>query len=169
MLLTIAVMLGLVASGCSAITDFDKPKDAGADAGGLYSIDANLATYVEVTLQPTNTGEMLLQLTNPLPTADNPVLLGMLSDGTIDLQVLNEESLVSFNLTQGTQSESISLPGDYNISLNADRTQLTISFFNEIEGTSLYLEGNYLATITVNANNLFVAETFTRDVTMTGV
>ena len=167
MLLTVAVAFTFLAMGCSAITDFDEPKDAGADAGTLYSIDANLSSVVTVTLMG-NSGELTLNLTNPLPQADDTALLGLLADGTVGLNVLNEETQVNFDLVQGQQSESISLPGDYNMSLSPDRTTLTINFFNEIQGATLHSDGDYMATITVQSNNWFVVETFTRDVTVTG-
>lgn len=167
MLMTIAVALGFLVMGCTAITDFDKPKDAGVDGGTLYSINANLTNIVTVTLMG-NSGELTLQLTNALPQADDATLIAMLEDGTLGLNVTNEETNVNFDLVEGQYSESISLPGDYNMSLSPDRTTLTIDFFNEIEGTTLHSGGDYMATISVSANTIFVTETFTRDVTVTG-
>jgi len=167
MLLLVAVAFAFLAAGCSAITDFDEPKDAGPDGGGLYSIDANLSSVVTVTLLGNN-GELALSLTNPLPQADDATLIAMLEDGTLGLTVLNEETQVSFDLDEGQYSPSISLPGDYNMELDQARTTLTINFFNEIEGTSLHATGDYMATITVLSNSHFVAESFTRDVTVTG-
>ncbi|MBW2278456.1 MAG: hypothetical protein JRF63_13265, partial [Deltaproteobacteria bacterium] len=73
MLVSVAVAFMFLAMGCSAITDFDKPKDAGPDAGGLHSIDANLSNVVSVTLMGNN-GELTLSLTNPLPQADDTAL-----------------------------------------------------------------------------------------------
>lgn len=166
-LFSLAIVLGLAATSCSAITDFDEPKDAGPDAGWLYSINNNLTATVAVTIAGMD-GELILQLTEPLPEASDAELIAMLEDGTIGLNVLNEVTSVSFNLTEGTYTETISVAGDYNISINADRTELTISFFNEIQGTQLHADGDYLATITVLSNSIFVEETFTRDVTVTG-
>ena len=166
MLTTIAVALAFLVMGCTAITDFDKPKDAGPDAGTLYSIDHNLTDVVTVTLMGT-AGELTLQLTNPLPEADDATLIAMLDDGTVGLNVANEETGVNFDLIEGQYSESISLPGDYNMDLSTDRRTLTINFFNEIDGTTLYSGGDYLALITVSDGTIFVIETFTRDVTVT--
>jgi hypothetical protein len=166
-LFTLAVAFMFLAAGCSAITDFDKPKDAGPDGGGLYSIDTNLSSIVTVTLMGSS-GELTLSLTNPLPQADDATLIGMLEDGTLGLNVANEETDVNFNLVEGQYSESISLPGDYNMGLNPERTSLTINFFNEIEGTTLHAGGDYMATIDVATNSYFVAEVFTRNVTVTG-
>jgi len=168
MLFTAAVALALLAMGCTAITDFDKPKgDGGTDTGGLYSIDDNLTMVVSVSLMGNN-GELTLSLINPLPAADDTTLITMLEDGTLGLNVNNEETNVNFDLVEGQYSDSISLPGDYNMSLNPERTTLTINFFNEIDGTTLHAGGNYMATITVASNSYFVVETFTRDVTVTG-
>jgi hypothetical protein len=164
-----AVALAFLAMGCTAITDFDKPKDAGVDGGTLYSIHANLTDIVTVTLMGT-AGELTLQLTNPLPTADDATLIALLTEGTVALNVTNEETNVNFNLVEGQYNDSISLPGDYNMSLNPERTALTINFFNEVgaDGSTLHSGGDYMATITVSQNAYFVVETFTRDVTVTG-
>lgn len=169
MLITIAAALGLLVMGCTAITDFDKPKDAGVDGGTLYSINANLTNVVTVTLMGTS-GELTLQLTNPLPQADDATLIALLTNGTVALNVTNEETNVNFNLIEGQYSESISLPGDYNMSLSPERTTLTINFFNEVgvNGSTLHSGGDYMAQITVSQNDFFVTETFTRDVTVTG-
>ncbi|MBW2278074.1 MAG: hypothetical protein JRF63_11305, partial [Deltaproteobacteria bacterium] len=74
-----------------------------------------------------------------------------------------------FNLVEGQYNESISLPGDYNMSLSTDRTSLTINFFNQIQDATLHAAGNYMATIGVSSNSYFVVETFTRDMNVTGV
>lgn len=168
MLFTVALALGLAASGCTAITDFEKPKDAGPDAGGLYSIDDNLAAAVVTVTLTGNAGALNLQLTTPLPAADDAILIGMLEDGTVGLNVRNETTGTNFDLTEGTYSETISMAGDYNMSLSTDRTSLTINFYNEIEEAVLHVDGDYLATITVLSNTIFVTETFTRDVSVTG-
>lgn len=167
MLFTVALALGLAASGCTAITDFDEPKDAGPDGGGLYSIDANLSTMVTVTLTG-NAGALTLQLTTALPQAEDATLIAMLEDGTIGLNVLNETTGTNFDLIEGQYSETISVAGDYNMSLSPERTDLTINFYNEIDGAVLHADGDYLAQVSVLSNTIFVTETFTRDVTVTG-
>ncbi len=161
-ILTIVAIAALAA--CTVITDFDEPKDAGDDAGDLYSIDQNLATSIEVTLISGN-GELTMSFAEELPQADEAALLGLVTDGTVDLVVENLDTGVSFNLAaDGSYSESISAPGDYNLELGLNRDTITVVFYNEVAGTSLHSGGDYEATITVNSNDYFVAETFTRSV-----
>jgi hypothetical protein len=164
-ILTIVAIAALAA--CTVITDFDEPKDAGDDAGDLYSIDQNLATSIEVTLISGN-GELTMSFAEELPQADEAALLGLVTDGTVDLVVENLDTGVSFNLAaDGSYSESISAPGDYNLDLGLNRDTITVVFYNEVAGTSLHSGGDYEATITVNSNDYFVAETFTRSVNVT--
>jgi hypothetical protein len=166
MLLTLAAVLSFPVMGCSAITDFDEPKDGGT-AGALYSINNNLSSVVTVSLMG-NTGELSLTLTNPLPQADENTLIAMLEEGTIGLNVQNNVTSINFDLVEGNYSPSLSVPGDYNMSLSPDRLELIINFFNEIQGTSLHAGGDYTATIDVLANDIFVVEMFTREVSVTG-
>ncbi|MFO8071887.1 MAG: hypothetical protein R6V85_08430 [Polyangia bacterium] len=167
-ILTIVAIASLAAlAACTVITDFDEPKDAGPDAGDLYSIDQNLATSIEVTLISEN-GELTMSFAEQLPQADDDTLLGLVTDGTVDLVVENLDTGVSFDLAEdGSYSDSISGPGDYNLELGLNRDTITVVFYNEVAGTSLHAGGDYESTITVNSNDYFVAETFTRSVTVT--
>lgn len=168
-LLSIAMVLALGAFGCSLITDFDKKADGGTPTPELYRLSTNLGTAIDVELQGNGTGMLYLVLATPLPAeGDDAARLALLPD-TIGLTVTNTETDVSFELSEGQQATTVISPGDYNVTLDAARTTITIEFFNEIEGASLRVDGSYLAAIDVLANDYFVTETFTRNVTVSSI
>ena len=146
----------LLLSACTAITDFNMP------SGGLYDLNANIPTPVTVTLAGDGTGSLVLNLTEPLPTAasgsDEDLLL-LLTDGTIELTVTNDTTLVAFALTSGTRvTTTPTAPGQYLLSLDATRANLTVQFYNETtDGSTLQVGQGYTATIDVLDNAYFVA------------
>ena len=147
-----AMMLALTA--CTAITDFDMPDD------GLYDLQANIPATITVTLAGA-TGSLTLNLTDPLPTpasGSDEDLLVLLTDGTIALTVLNDDTDVSFDLTAGTRVYSNpSSAGQYALSLDETRAVLTIQFYNETTtGASLQSGDSCTATIDVLENQYFV-------------
>ena len=155
-------------SGCTFITDFSVD-DAGAD-GGLYSIDENLADAIAVQLNANFTGELALEFDQPLPDAGDADLLELLTGGTVDLVVTNNDSGVNFSLfNDGSYSENISVAGDYNLELSPDRQTITVVFYNEIEGTTLHAGGDYTGSIEVLSNDYFIVEPFNRDVTVSEI
>ncbi len=159
-LIALVVMTVFAFSGCSAITNFDKP-------GNLYSLHQNMGTVVTVTLSSANnTGILALGFTNPLPEGDSVILLGIL-DNSITVNVANDDTAVNYNLTEGTRVvETPNETGKYMMTMSADRTTIDISFYNLHANTSIHSGGNYTATITVLDNDLFVVESLTRSVTV---
>jgi len=151
-------------SACTAITDFDMP------TGGLYDLNANIPADVGVTLAGDGTGSLVLNLTEPLPTAADAAdqaamdqeMLALLTDGTVNLTVQNAAA-VSFLLTSGTQLAAGAVPagaGQYALSLDATRSVLTIVFFNETStGATLNSGETYTALFDVAADNGFFVDT----------
>lgn len=164
---TLAMIASLVAglAGCTMITDFSGG-DAGADGGDLYSLDDNLTEAVQVQLSANYTGEITLQFVEPLPEAESDdALLALITDGTVDLVVTNDETGVNFNLAaDGQYSEDISVAGDYNLELGTSRDIIIVHFYNEVSGSSLHADGDYSATIDVLQNDYFLMESFNREV-----
>jgi len=155
---TLLLLVALPA--CTLVTDFSAPED------DLYSLDENLATAVNVTLSG-DTATLTLSFVEPLPGAedDNQALLDLIADGTVGLVVMNDTTGVNFNLaTDGTYSETLSDPGQYNLALvGTDRGQISINFYNEVAGTTLHAGGDYSAAITVIDNDWFLTENFVRE------
>ena len=158
-LIALVVMAVFAISGCSAITDFDKP-------GGLYSLHQNMGTTVTVTLFSTsNTGTLVLGFTETLPEGDNATLLAIL-DSSITVNIANDIG-VNYNLTEGIRvTETPNESGEYMLSMSADRSTINISFYNRHDNTSIHSGGTYTATITVLENDLFEVESLTRNVTV---
>ena len=152
----IAAATALALMACTAITDFNMP------AGGLYDLNAHIPTPVTVTLAGDGTGSLVLNLTDPLPTAasgsDDDLLL-LLTDGTIELTVTNDTTLVAFPLTDGTRvATTPTAAGEYLLSLDETRAILTIQFYNQTaDGSTLQVGQGYTATIDVLDNAYFVA------------
>jgi hypothetical protein len=153
----IAAAAALALSACTAITDFDMPA-----GGGLYDLNANIPTPITVTLAGDGTGSLTLNLTEPLPTAasgsDEDLLL-LLSNDTIALTVTNDATLVAFALTDGTRvATTPTAAGQYLLSLDETRANLTIQFYNQTtDGSALQVGQGYTATIDVLDNAYFVA------------
>ena len=158
-LIALVVMTVFAISGCSAITDFDKP-------GNLYSLHQNMGTAVTVTLfSANNTGTLALNFTEPLPEGDNATLLAIL-DSSITVNIANDTG-VNYNLTEGIRVvETPNESGEYMMALSADRSTIDISFYNLHASTSIHTGGTYVATITVLENDLFEVESLTRNVTV---
>jgi hypothetical protein len=157
---TLSLLVALPA--CTLITDFSKPGD------DLYSLDENMNSQIAVSLSG-DTASLTLSFVEPLPGAaeDDQALLGLISGGTIGLTVANDVTGVNFNLANdGTYSETLSGPGQYNLALGTDRGQISINLYNQVQGASLYAGGDYSATIAVLDNDWFESEEFVRDVTV---
>jgi len=156
-----AILLAVaVLSACTAATDFDMPGDAEP-----YILSENLPTSVNVALDGTGTtGSLTLALTAALPSADDDALLALLDNGTIEITVSNNDTLVSFNLTDGTRVYAApTAAGEYYLSLDAARTALTIQFYNETTtGNTLQSGDACTASFSVMANDYFATEEFTR-------
>lgn len=151
LLIATAMMLALTA--CTAVTDFKMPQ------GGLYNLEANIPTTIAVTLAGDGTGSLALNLTEPLPnTGNDEDLLALLADGTISLNVLNNATDVSFDLTAGERVMSTpGSPGQYALSVDTTRAVLTIQFYNETTtGATLQSGDTCTATIDVLDNAYFV-------------
>lgn len=155
--LIVATILAI--SGCSLITDFDKP-------GNLYSLHQNMGTTITVTLFSANsTGTLGLGFTQPLPEGDDVTLLALL-DASIVVNVANDTT-VNYNLTEGTRVTGTPAgSGEYMLAMSADRSTIDISFYNLHANTSLHSGGTYVATITVLENDVFEVETLTRNITV---
>jgi hypothetical protein len=162
--ISLVILVAALLSACSAITDFDMPPQDGA----LYSLDTNLPDAVIVSLGDDGTGSLALALAAPLPETDDATLLGYLTDGTIEIIVNNNATSVSFNLTDGTRVDSTpAAAGEYMLSLDAARTTLTVSFYNEtMTGAALHAGGGYTASFSVIANDYFTTESFNRTATV---
>jgi hypothetical protein len=160
---SVVILAAALLTACSAITDFDMPNET-----QLYSLNENLPATVSVTLGTDGTGSLTLALTTPLPLADDATLLGLLGDGTFDISVQNNDTGVSFNLTDGTRVEAAPTDvGQYYLTLDEARTALTIQFYNETTtGASLHSGGVYTASFDVIANDYFATEAFNRTATV---
>lgn len=166
--ITIAILaLAVSLTGCSLLTEFDKSLlDAdGGDTTGLYSIRENLVIPVEINLV-SSLGLIDLSLLTPLPEADDAVLAGLLSDGTIKLTVENTATSVSYNLFgNGELVESTpSVDGQYRVEINSTRDTLTVEFFNSFEGRSLRSDGEYEAVLDVLNNDYFQVDNISVEV-----
>jgi len=162
--LAAALLLGL--SACELITDFELASE------DLYSLEANMSDTIEVSLLPNEHGEIVLELADPLPDASEETLRALLADGTITLAVQKTGTEWSFTLADGEETSSITTTGDYHLELSADRTVVTIVFYNEVEDAqggfhSLDTDGDYTASITVQNNDYFLTESFTVEVDVT--
>jgi len=151
--LAAAMMLAL--SACTAITDFNMPKD-------LYDLDANLPATITVTLAGDGTGSLTLNLTEPLPGDEgtNEALLALLADGTVGLTVQNNTTAVAFELlATGTRvTTTPAAAGQFALTLDETRAVLTILFYNETaDGSTLQAGQGYTALIDVLDNKYFVA------------
>jgi len=150
-----AMMLALTA--CTAITDFEMP------TGGKYDLGANIPATIVVTLAGDGTGSLVLEMTTEqLPdTGDqNAALLALLGDGTVSLTVQNDTTAVAFELLgNGEQvATAPTSPGQYTISIDETRLNISIQFYNEtVDGSALQAGGDYSATIEVLDNAYFVA------------
>jgi hypothetical protein len=152
----------IAAVGCSLITDFDT-------AAGKFSLDANLDDTVTVTLSSAGTGTIaLVMLDEELPDADDATLLALIDEDMITLSVANDDTGTSVNLTDGARVEGTPTgAGEYALALSEDRMTLTITFYNDIAGSSLVPGGAYTAAIQVLDNDHFNTENLTRTVTVT--
>jgi hypothetical protein len=153
-------------TACTAITDFDMP------TGGLYDLNANIPADIAVTLAGDGTGSLVLNLTEPLPTASDAAdqaamdqeMLALLTDGTINITVQNAVP-VSFLLTSGAQVAAGTVPaaaGQYTLALDTTRAVLTIQFYNETTtGSTLNAGETYTALFDVLPDNGFFMDTVT--------
>jgi hypothetical protein len=166
-----AVLVGLMmamGAGCSAITDFDDVPES----EGLYSVRSNLGNPVAVTIDDDNVGTFALRFENALPEAEggDEALVALLGDA-IDLQVQNEDGITVY-LSDGSYlaaSETPDEEGEWSIGpVNNNRTVVNLTFFNLVEGRSLYDGRAYSATIDIAANDYFAEENVERDVTVSG-
>ncbi len=134
----------------------------GAD-DDLFAISNAIPTTVNVSIS----GELgtINNFTNlnELPDASDETLISALGEA-ISLSVTNEDSGVSANLFDGTKVESTpASAGQYQAILDGEN--LTIVFFNETtQGQSINVDGDYMATVIVSANDYFETENFTRNV-----
>ena len=165
---SLIILAAALLSACSAITDFDMPPNDSDTGTQLYSLDTNLPAIVTVALPGDGTGAMTLALLAPLPDADDATLLDLLGDGTIEISVQNDATAVSFNLTDGTRVDAApTSAGQYMLSLDAARTTLTVTFYNEtLSGAALHSGGTYTASFSVTANDYFTTEDFNRVATV---
>jgi hypothetical protein len=152
-------MVSVLALGC----------DDDDDDAGLYVLSSAVADPVPVTLDG-DVGTLQFTLTtNPVPNEPSATLLGFLTGGTIALNVANDVTGVNYNLVQGVQvTGDPAAPGEYRVvDDNGDGTSLTITFYNEFSGSTIRVDGDYTATVSVSDNEYFVVEEFARDVTVT--
>lgn len=159
---TLALLFALPA--CTLVTDFSDPGD------DLYPLRTNLTSDVSVTLSG-DTASLTLSFIEPLPgtTEDDPALLELITNGTIGLVVENVETGVTFSIANdGTYAEELTGPGEYNLSMGSDRTQILVNLYNEVlDGSALHAGVDYSARITVLDNDWFETdEGFDRDVTV---
>jgi len=155
-LIAAAMMFALTA--CTAITDFEMP------TGEKYDLGLNISstTPLVVTLAGDGTGSLVLAMTTePLPDTgdDNATLLALLDDGTVSLTVQND-ALVAFELLgNGTRvTTTPAVAGQYTLSIDETRMNLSIQFYNEAADGSAFQTGQgYTATIEVLDNAYFVA------------
>jgi hypothetical protein len=166
----ILLVTALFCLNCSLVTNFDPDLLVDGDAGALYSLAANIADPVEVVLFDNGTASIVLELEEPLPDEDDETYFAMIDEGIIDLTVLNNDTLVSTDLTDGTRIDDGSSPssaGEYVLSLNETRDELGVLFWNETENNqSLREDGNYSTVVEVSDNRIIEAEVILRDVTV---
>lgn len=161
------LLVTVISSGCTLITDFPEYGDSGTDV--LYSLADNVANPVQVVLINDKDAVISLDLDESLPeTSDDDSVLEQLLASSITLTLKNKDSGTTVDLTQGTRvKDEPDSPGEYRISTNADRNQISVQFFNQIQnGRSLRADGDYEAVVEVRQNNYLVAEELSRDVTV---
>ena len=167
-----SISFGL-ALNCSAITDFDRSLLDEEDASSLYSLAANIDNPVEVDLYDNGTASITLMLAEPLPEEDDDILLDLIDEGIVSLEVVNLDTLVSTNLTDGERLDdgsSPSGPGEYVLSLNDARDEVGVLFWNETEeGQSIRVDGSYRAIVDVAPNDYFATEAIIRSVVVSAV
>jgi hypothetical protein len=171
MAVNVLLFTALFCLNCSLITDFDSDLLVEEDGGGLYSLSALISNPVEVILYDNGTASSTFELDEVLPDVDDETLLSMIDMGIITLEVLNVDTSVSTNLTEGTRLEDGSSPnsaGEYVLSVNETRDEVGVLFWNETtDGQALHEDGNYRAIFNVARNNIFESESFIRDVNVT--
>ena len=103
-----------------------------------------------------------------LDTSEASSMTALLTSGLIALTVTNDESGVSYNLTEGTLVNGApAAAGEYALSANEEGTAVTIAFYNSFDGKTIRLDGAYTAAIDVTANDYFTVEMFSVGVTVT--
>ena len=158
----LVTVAALALGACTAITDFSMP-------GGRFSLDENLtANPVTVTLDADGTGTLALVFAEALPGADDAALLALIDDGTILVDVVNDETDNSLPLTDGERVDGApEAAGEYALALDEARTTLAITFYNETAaGSSVSAGGDYSVGISVGTNSYFTVEDFVREVTV---
>jgi len=154
------------AFGCTVVTDFPD-----IDETELYSLEANLANPVVVTLLDNGNATISLTLEEALPETDeggDSEIAALLGD-TVQVTVRSLAEGATPPTADLTQGEPVtnepSDPGQYQITLNQARTTATIVFRNDtVGGQSLKETGEYEAAIDVRPNSYFAIESFSRDV-----
>ncbi len=168
MRINVLLFAALFCLNCSLVTDFDPDLLVDEDAGALYSLSDNIIDPVEVTLYDDETASIVLELEEVLPDEDDETLLSMIDTGIISLEVVNVDTRVSINLTEGTRVDDgtdPSEPGQYALSLNGARDEIHVVFWNETTGgQGLQAGGNYRAIVNVAPNSIFVSESIIRNV-----
>jgi hypothetical protein len=156
-----ALASALLASGCEEETE-----------AGRVALSAMIPDPVTVSLAPTGiTGTMIFDFSaHPLDLERKYDLEMMLYTGGIGVTVTNDETGVSYSLTQGTiQFQPPDSEGECQVAASEDGKTVTVSFYNAFQGAHIETGGDYSATVDVlenDSNDFFAIETFVRSVTV---
>lgn len=164
---TLVVGLTLSFSACGEETDVDTPRT-------LYTLSDAIPEPATVTIDG-ELGGLTLDLTPyPIePGVTTEVIQEILAQNLFTLTVQNDVSGVSYEISQGDLvSGEPTTVGEYSVGTcckMVDNKWVTgrLQFFNSFNDSTIKLDGDYSATITVLENGYFVPESFTRQVTVT--
>lgn len=120
---------------------------------------------VDVTLSGTR-GTIVFDLSEmPLSVEQENAFYTYLANETITLEVQNEESSVSYLISQGELVDEMpSEEGQYFISAASDLVQIV--FWNDFHGSEIRVAGEYIASVDVSANEYFMEENFVADISV---
>jgi hypothetical protein len=151
-----AVALAVSASGCDEGTTAQKA-----------ALSSLIPDPVTVSLGEV-TGSMVFDFTaHPLDMTRQYDLEMIIFTGGIGVTVANDETGVSYNLTEGLAVETPpDYDGEYLVSASADGKTVTITFYNWFHGDNILAGNDYSVAIDVLENEFFATETFTRNVTV---
>jgi hypothetical protein len=141
--------------------------DGSADGGEKVALSSIIPEPVPIDLGLA-TGTMTFDFSShPLDLDQKYDLEMFFYTGGIAVTVANNATGVTYSLTEGAAVMTTpDQAGEYFVGVSADGKIVTVSFYNWFEGRTVEAGGDYSATVDVLDNEFFVAETFTRGVTV---
>lgn len=149
-------LLTAIITGCTAITDFDKPAQK-------IDLAAEIGQTIAVTLNG-ETGTITMNFDSALPNEHAEEIYDMIG-ADITLTVTRALDSVGVTLTTKPVISTPTEPGQYSVSVSSDNKTVDIVFYNQsLEGGAFKAGELYRVVLEIRDNDFFKTAIFSADV-----